>query len=246
MAIVWQQTKGGKHYEVRNAGASLRLYTNSAFHSQYNPRRLLTGAVWDLLTVPTMFSNNSYASALLLGLGGGTAIHQLRALSSVTAITALELDPVHVSVARRFFRVPGPDVELVTGDAIAYVRSNRKRYDVVIDDIFVDAPDDPARPHPVDAAWIQQLIRTTSARGVVIQNHLSPRIARGIANQHHKLLNQKFSSALLFTTEKYENGVLALYREPASARALDSVIERIRQLDATSARMLRISCEQVF
>ncbi|HCM06551.1 MAG TPA: class I SAM-dependent methyltransferase, partial [Oceanospirillales bacterium] len=48
MAIVWQETRNGTHYEVRNAGKTLRLYTDKVLHSQYNFDKKLTGSVWDL------------------------------------------------------------------------------------------------------------------------------------------------------------------------------------------------------
>ena len=49
MAIVWQDTRDGTHYQVRTAGKTLRLYTDGVLHSQYNPVKRLTGSVWDLL-----------------------------------------------------------------------------------------------------------------------------------------------------------------------------------------------------
>lgn len=55
MAIVWSRQLSGVHYEVRSAGNSLRLYTDGVFHSQYNPCRLITGHVWDLLMLPAFF-----------------------------------------------------------------------------------------------------------------------------------------------------------------------------------------------
>ena len=42
MAILWQQTIDGNHYEVRTAGGSVRLYRNGVNHSQWNPKRPLS------------------------------------------------------------------------------------------------------------------------------------------------------------------------------------------------------------
>ena len=36
MANLWQQTIDGNHYEVRTAGASVRLYRNGVNHSQWH------------------------------------------------------------------------------------------------------------------------------------------------------------------------------------------------------------------
>ena len=80
MALLWTTKKGNTQYEVRTAGDSIRLYTNRAFHSQYNPKHVFTGAMWDLLSIPALFYainlQRKPNSVLMLGVGGGTAIHQ--------------------------------------------------------------------------------------------------------------------------------------------------------------------------
>ena len=79
MSIVWEQVQGGTRYQVRRAGGSLRLYTNGVLHSQYNAARPLTGSVWDLLTVPAfLLAPGAVQRVLVLGIGGGAVIQQLR------------------------------------------------------------------------------------------------------------------------------------------------------------------------
>lgn len=249
MSVLWQRKYYNKQYEVRQAGASLRLYTNGAFHSQYNPDHLFTYAIWDLLTVPVLFrqSDNRSGAALLLGVGGGTAIHQLNRLVSPREIVGIELDAVHLTVARRFFGADQANVTLIEGNAVTWLSRCRRKFDIIIDDIFVDTRGDPERPTPVDEAWLNRLGRCTSASGVVVQNHLSPRIARALVSQHEKILRQHFSTALVLTTPNYENGMLALYKKPVNAGSgRRKALAHIASVDTRAARRLKFQCRQLY
>lgn len=246
MAIIWQCDHAGKRYTVRQAGSSLRLYTNGAFHSQYNPRHLLAGAVWDLLTLPALFVESMPRTILMLGVGGGTAIHQFNRLLAPRKITGIELDPVHIHVARRYFKACADNVELIEADAIRWLGANRKRFDVIVDDLFVDAAHDPVRPGPVDTRWLSRLGMRTGRRGVVIQNHLSPALARAVVTEHAGTLRKHFSTALVFTVPNYENGILALYRERIDkSRARRRALDRIAGVDARATRKLDFRCAEL-
>lgn len=247
MAIIWRQDSAGKRYEVRRAGDSLRLYTNGAFHSQHNPRHLFTGAVWDLLSLPALFQPSLPRRILLLGLGGGTAIHQLNRLIPACEMTALELDPVHIHVARTWFGVITDNVTLIEADAVDWLKRHRRRFDLIIDDIFLDTPADPARPVPVDAAWLARLAARAGRHGLVVQNHLSPALVHRLVDDHKPLLQQHFARALMFTTLGYENGILALYRDDfAVDRARQLALARIAAVERGAARRLRFACRCLF
>ena len=69
MTVLFEVNKAGKHYEVRQAGASLRLYTNGAFHSQWNKSHVFGGAVWDLLSLPVLLRAKPPDHILMLGVG---------------------------------------------------------------------------------------------------------------------------------------------------------------------------------
>ena len=90
MAIAYQKTKKDVTYQVRTAGNSIRLYTNGAFHSQYNPRHVFTGAVWDLLALPSLSTDRPVRDVLVLGVGGGSVIHQLSRLHDLAEVTGVD------------------------------------------------------------------------------------------------------------------------------------------------------------
>ncbi|HHH44614.1 MAG TPA: class I SAM-dependent methyltransferase, partial [Gammaproteobacteria bacterium] len=93
MSLVWQKQADGVDYQVRRAGRTLRLYTNGVFHSQYNPARPVTGSVWDLLLVPAFFYPPAELQRILvLGVGGGAVIQNLRRFVQPQQIVGVELN----------------------------------------------------------------------------------------------------------------------------------------------------------
>lgn len=106
MTLLWETTRDGTRYSVRSHGASVRLYSNGVFHSQWNPDRPFAGGVWDCLGLPALYRPpDATRRVLLLGVGGGAVIRQLERLVPGASITGVEIDPVHLDVARRFFGV---------------------------------------------------------------------------------------------------------------------------------------------
>ncbi|MEX2488071.1 MAG: methyltransferase domain-containing protein [Pseudomonadales bacterium] len=247
MALVWEHVENNDKYEVRSAGTSMRLYTNGVFHSQYSPRHLFTGAVWDILTVPILFTDHIIKRVLLLGVGGGTAIHQLNRLVSPEEITGVELIGTHLEIARRFFDVNYDNVKLYHDDAIEWLKRNKERFDVVIDDVFVDGVDDPLRPMETNDKWYRPLGEHLTQHGVLIQNQISPKVAREQVRLNESLLKSEFKSAILFRVPTFENCIVALYRDKVTVKAgRPLAMKRIEEIARGHMRKLDFSCSQLF
>ena len=153
MTILWQCKKQGINYQVKAAGQTRRLYTDGVFHSQYNPNKVLTGGVWDLLMLPVFFySPHSIQRVLLLGVGGGAVLHQLQHFIRPRSVTGIELNAVHLFVARRYFQLRYRNTRLYRADAVSWVKQFQgEKFDLIIDDLFGGLDDEPMRAVPVDA-----------------------------------------------------------------------------------------------
>ena len=138
MSIVWQKTAGQDHYEIRNAGNSIRLYRNGVLHTQYNPRHPVSGNLWDLLLLPAFFREPAtIRRVLVLGVGGGAVIRLLNRFLEPDSITGVELNPTHISVARRFFGIDRRQAMLVHDDAVKWLGKYRgPPFDYIVDDLF--------------------------------------------------------------------------------------------------------------
>lgn len=159
----------------------------------------------------------------MLGVGGGAAIHQINRLVHPEQIVGIEFNQVHLTVAEEIFEVKGPNIRLELGDARKWVIEHHSQFDMVIDDLFVDAEQDPERSFVSDQAWLNDLNRIVSQDGVLVQNHLSRHAAITTADA----LKDEFQSALFLTVPQYENVVLALFRHKINRRAVVKSFEHM-------------------
>lgn len=223
MPVIYQQRVGKTRYEIRTHGKTVRLYTNKVMHTQYHPGRPSRG-VWDLLVLPAL-ALPKVERVLLLGLGGGAAVHLLRQWCPGAHITALELNPVHITLARRFFDIKGRDLTLVHGDARAYVENYRgEPFDLVIEDVFQDSEGTPDRAFVADRRWCMALRRLVSRRGALVMNTLSVEQLRNTALLQQDAVHKLWASHLSLTMPAYANVVGAFYRQATSPAELRQII----------------------
>ena len=107
-------------------------------------------------------------SALLVGLGGGTQVHLLRALSRPRVITVIERDPVIMRVALEWFGLaPLGPIECYCGDATAVARAlsrARRRFGFVMEDSAYATPLEESR------ALVQALVELVAPAGMLVIN----------------------------------------------------------------------------
>ena len=237
MALLWRRTIGGRTYEVRSAGRTRRLVVDRVLHTAWNPAAPLTGAVWDPLALAALLARGGRPrSVLLLGLGGGAAVRLLRRHLAPERIVAVESDPVHVEVARRFFGVGGAGVEVVLADARRWVRDAAgERFDVVIDDLFGEAGGEPVRAAG-GRAWWRRLARLVSGEGVLVANFAEAEDLRASGLPADPALRRRFPSGVVFECEGYTNRIVALTPVPDAAKVLSARISALRSVPRGSTR----------
>ncbi len=222
MALVWSKQVSGVQYEVRSAGKSIRLYTDGVFHSQYNPEQILTGHVWDLLMIPAFFyPENTIKRVLVLGVGGGAALHMLRYFVSPVNITGIELNPVHLSVARRFFNLKHKSIKLIQANAISWLENYQgEKFDMIIDDLFTEEEGEPVSVVDANVKWFSHMLKHLNKNGVIVRNFVSKEellVSAGISN---KVISRKFASVFQLTSCLNENFVGVYARSQISSGVL--------------------------
>lgn len=245
MAILWRRRAGDRHYEVRGAGATRRLYTNGVFHSQYNPAQPVTGNIWDLFLLAGLcLPRGQVRRVLMLGVGGGAAVQLLRHHLRPDRIVGVDLDPVHLAVARRFFAVRGPDVELVPADARTWLSGYRgPAFDLVVDDLFGDGDGTASRAVEVDAAWAAALARHLDPAGALAINFASTDELRRSALSGPQ---RRFAGVLGLKTPQNENTVGVFTRRVPVPGALRDRVRALPELArAEAAGRLRWSARSL-
>ncbi len=222
MALVWSKKKHDSLYEVRSAGKSLRLYTNGVFHTQYNPSQPLTGHIWDLLMLPAFFyPEGSIKRVLVLGVGGGAVIQLLRRFVQPEEIVAVELNPMHVYIARKFFNLQQWNVQLVTADAAAWLGEYRGgKFDMIIDDLFTEQDGQPIPVAAADCAWFGLLTKHLTARGMIVRNFIDQQELKNSAGLANKKISANFASIFQLTAAYHENYSAAYLRQVSTSAQL--------------------------
>jgi len=227
MAVAWESVSGDNHYQVRTAGRSIRLYKDGVFHSQWNESRPLSGGVWDLLFLPSLFlPSASVKNVLLLGVGGGAVIRQYIALSDVDRIVGVELDPVHLQVARDHFGIDDSRVELIEADAIEWARSYKGPvFDVVIEDLFREEEGEPVRVMPATSNWFRVLRSLLKPGGALIINFEDAAQFRACDSAYREALDGAPDYRFAFSLPTYGNCVGAFLAADGNPRALRRALD---------------------
>jgi SAM-dependent methyltransferase len=240
MAVLWSQWVDANHYEVRQAGASLRLYRNGVNHSQWNPNRPLAGGIWDLIALPALFRpDKSLQEALILGFGAGSIAAQLKAFQAPKRIVGIDLDPIHLSIADGFFDCSA-GCELVAGDAVEWVYDcpEEQQFDYILDDLYAEEAGLPIRCAPLDLDWCRALARLMRPEGILVFNLIEPAKIPHLPFLADKELRSQFPQAMQFSLAGYENRILAISRSPLNEAVFQ---QRVRAICRAHPRCYGVS-----
>ena len=217
------------------AGNTRRLYTDGVFHSQYNPDHPVTGGVWDILFLPALFyPEKSIKRVLLLGVGGGAAIHLLNKYIEPDEIIGVELNPVHISVAKRFFAIDKASAKLIQADAIKWLNEYQgPGFDMIIDDLFGEKDGEPVRVAKANKQWMSLLHQHLNPEGLLVMNFIDPKDLKNSAALSYRKITGLFSSIFQFTLSHYVNAVGAFLKIPATSQQLRNTIKKNKALSSS-------------
>jgi spermidine synthase len=201
--------------EVRESRHGRELLVDGTFASWYEPGRAATGSVWDAIAAPLLaLPLARRRNILVLGLGGGSAARLARALAPDARIVGVELDPAVVEVARARLDLDAVGAEVVLADARDFLARERRRYDAILEDVFVGRGDAVHKPDWLPDPGHRLAARLLAPGGVLVSNALdeAPRVAR--------LLRRLFPALVRIEVEDFDNRILAAGPRGLSAPAL--------------------------
>lgn len=253
MALLWHYRTSDSHidtvYEVRQAGQSVRLYTNGVLHSQYNPDRAVTSSVWDLLTLPAFFlPPQQIQRVLVLGVGGGAVLHQLKRWISPALILGVELSGVHLKVAKDYFHLNDPNIVLYEDDAVAWLeRYQGPPFDMIIDDLYGHENGEPVRAVPLTDSWCQKLAANLAEDGVLVTNTVSWQELKQSALLENTRLKNQFAKAFRLVTPTCDNAVGAFFKTAVKKSVFQKQMKAIPELSkADNSGLLRYQIRALF
>ncbi len=113
-------------------------------------------------------------SILILGMGAGCVIETLRNdFQNEGEITAVEIDPVVVDIAKKYFDVGRfSNLKIVEDDAFAFIKNNKTKHDLIIVDLFID------KETPIQFSseeFLQNVLNVTFNNGNILFNTVNVR-----------------------------------------------------------------------
>lgn len=233
MAILWEKKQHGVLYQVRTAGKTRRLYADGVCHTQFHPDRIVTGSVWDLLLLPAFFlSPNRPKNVLMLGLGGGALVHLYQHFVKPDNITAVELDPIHIYVAKRFFKLKQRSVDIVQGDAHAWLHKYRgPSFDIIIDDLFSHQDGIPQRAVEANQSWFEVLMRNLNDQGLLVMNFADRQEFNASAYKCFPDISNRFRSVIQFSNRLLENRIVTFSKGNLENSYFRANLKEIPELD---------------
>lgn len=156
--------------EVWRSRDEAEFRVEGAAHAWWHRHRLVSGLAWDNIAAACLLHpGGNPADILMLGLGGGTGLRLLRALLPCARFTAVEIDPVMVGLARKHMSLDKLDVEVIEGDARVVARDTAKKFDVVVDDLYLAGAEDVVRCDR-DGGFLGACSRLLHPHGIVVAN----------------------------------------------------------------------------
>jgi predicted membrane-bound spermidine synthase len=159
------------YLRVVQAGPTRLLIANWDAFSCYTPGEFRNGEYFDYLLLAPLLRPEPAAAwlhrALIIGLGAGTASKQITQAYGPIPIDGVEIDPAIVALARRYFGMDEPNLQVHVTDGRAFVAAATKPYDFVIVDAY-QSSDIPF--HLITQEFFQELRAHMTPHGVLAIN----------------------------------------------------------------------------
>lgn len=224
--------RAASRVQVRADARARTLRIDGTFASWYAPGSPLTGSVWDALGAPILLLPPARRrSVLVLGLGGGSAARVLRTLAPKARIVGVERSAEVLRAARRWFDLDDLGLEIVRDDARDFLERSRRRFDAVIEDVFVGSARSVRKPDWLPEPGLRRAARHLYPGGLLVSNALdeAPAVAR--------TLRGLFPSTLRIEVEGFDNRILVGGPRPLRGTALRAAVAAHPVLGATLSRL---------
>ncbi|MDX1681196.1 MAG: hypothetical protein R3242_10750 [Akkermansiaceae bacterium] len=229
--------------EVWKSKWSTEFRVEGAVHAWHHHQRFLTGLAWDLIAAAALLGKQKPKSILMLGLAGGTSFRILRHLLPDCELCAVDIDGEVVELARKHMELDALNIEVAIDDGYCWLARNRRRFDVVIDDIYLAGRTDVFRPQsPVDEALLPRLKRAVSPGGVLAVNLVIGKGHRTMQSLTRRQLRQAYPVVRAIRSPQAMNEVLVAGKSVATlsrlgAASFDHARDRVHWSELTQRKL---------
>lgn len=173
--MVAEKESAYQYMQVIDEGGMRYLKVNEGLgvFSVLNLRGPLTGRYFDFFTLLPYFveQKKEPLEILILGVAGGTIstqMNQVLASQFKFNVDGVDIDPAILNLARAWFGISYPNVQLHVADAREFLRRTDKRYDLIIVDAYAQQLYIPF--HLTTKEFFQEVNRHLNPGGIVAMN----------------------------------------------------------------------------
>lgn len=190
-------------------GDRIDMEVKGATFATWHPDELLTGYSWDAMSAAALLHpSRRPRDILLLGLAGGTMVRILRHLIPGARITAVEVDRELVDLAAEHMHLDMTAFALHIGDAYAFLEETPRRFDVILDDVFLSGASDVYRPEHVDTDLVVRYQQALKKDGIVALNMITDKPHRPLLKRTAAALASGFPERATITAPRGYNQAL--------------------------------------
>ena len=219
----------GASIGLQRAGRRTDVVVDGIPYSTFHPDRPWSGYAWDAIAASAAWVREPKPSVLLLGAGAGTVLVLLRRLLPDAELLAIELDPRMIALGRERGGVADSGAEVILGDAVEALGRMRRKFDLVLDDMFAPTAGGLGRPVADEAAHLRRIAARLRPGGVAATNVTTdgdpPLLERTVAAAYGDV----FAHRLKLSPRRGWNAIFAGSAAPLPARRLK---ERADELGA--------------
>ena len=202
MGSVYRDGPRSRVRVVRRHGA-FELRVDGSLASRYVPGSATTGWVWDALASALVWlPPERRRSILVLGLGGGSAARLARGIAPRAHIVGVELDPSVLRAGRRWLGLDALGLEIVQGDARSFLEHDRRRYDAILEDVFVGRGRGVHKPAWLPRPGLALALRRLRSGGLLVSNTLDE--TASVARAMRELL----PATVCIEVDEYDNRIV--------------------------------------
>ncbi|MBI4991254.1 methyltransferase domain-containing protein [Candidatus Gottesmanbacteria bacterium] len=107
-------------------------------------------------------------NCLILGVGGGDVIKIIRKYYPEAVITGVEIDPIMIDIARKYFNIKSSDkLKIIHADAFAWIKLEKKKFDLIIFDLYLGKFNP---PNARTISFLDDLKKLSNDRGFILYN----------------------------------------------------------------------------
>jgi spermidine synthase len=249
--VLYERDTPYHHIRVVDRPPGVRdLFIGSTLQSNYRPNDPhLRGLPYEEYKHFAKVVRPGIKNILMIGLGGGTSARQFISYYPDVTIDAVEIDPVIVDVAQRFFDVkPGDRLRLHAGDGRAFLRRSSREFDMISVDAYTHGRyGSTIPPHLVTREFFEEVSAKLSDGGIFHFHSYAPRDSR-FSRAVYKTIRQVFPAVVILGHTELIASTAPLHIDAEELRARSAGLrEKLPDIDARFATLTtdRLETEDV-